>query len=375
MKGIFTSKKRWAAIIVLAGIASLVGWQRHQVAAWYYVRQLTNAYEENRENYANKVADLDESALPYVLDGLQSKDAIVCANLQYALVLMTKRWDVTDPRTQSLVERVSARFASFSYEGQDKILLLLTALLRQDGPKPLPPRLTKMVGEVLIEAERSNELRAASLLLAAELIDCVQPGQWAEVVRDMADRGLRDERSQARLSAVQLLLREPIRQSKELMERAVPLLRDPEATVRRAALVALASESEVVREEAFLPLLHDEDAQVQYLCEIALRKRKLTDDDIKLARMISDKNPVTRMRVLHYFHQMPELNLGEWLRQLSQDREPAVRAAAVRAAADFPQVDLTQRLREMAERDPSETVRQNARYYLQIRSPRASLDP
>ena len=374
MKAIFSSKKTWIAMVVLAGLATLANWQRHQVVAWYYVRQLTNAYEENREDYANKVADLEEAALPRVLDGLQSKDALVCANLQYALVLMTKRWGVTDPRAQSLVERLSTQFASFSSEGQDKTLLLLAGLLRQDGPRPLAPKLIKAVGEVLVEAERSNELRAACLLLAAELIDCVQPGQWAAVVRDMAERGLKDESSETRMAAVQLLLREPMRQSKELMEKAIPLLRDPEPGVRRAALLALASESDVVREEAFLPLLHDEDAQVQYLCEIALRKRKLTDDDIKLARMISDKNPVTRMRVLHYFHQMPELNLGAWLRQLSQDREPAVRAAAVRAAADFPQVDLTQRLREMAERDPSETVRQNARYYLQIRSPRASLD-
>ena len=374
MKAIFTNKKWWVAMLVLAGLATLAGWQRQQVVAWYYVRQLTNAYQENREDCANQVADLDESALPRVLAGLQSKDALVCANLQYALVLMTKRWGVTDPRAQSLVERLHTQFASFSSEGQEKILLLLTGILRQDGPKPLAPRLTKVVGEILIEAEGSNELRAASLLLAAELIDCVQPGQWADVVRDMAERGLKDERSETRLATMQLMLREPMRQNKDLMEKAIPLLRDPESCVRRAALVALASESEVVREEAFLPLLHDEDAQVQYLCEIALRKRKLTDDDIKLARMISDKNPVTRMRVLHYFHQMPELNLGEWLRQLSQDREPAVRAAAVRAAADYPQVDLTQRLREMAERDPSETVRQNARYYLQIRSPRAALD-
>jgi hypothetical protein len=34
---------------------------------------------------------------------------------------------------------------------------------------------------------------------------------------------------------------------------------------------------------------------------------------------------------------------------------------------------MTQRLREMAERDPSDAVRENARYYLQLRSPRTAL--
>jgi HEAT repeat protein len=137
--------------------------------------------------------------------------------------------------------------------------------------------------------------------------------------------------------------------------------------------LTLASETEVVREEAFLPLLHDDDLQVQYLSELALRKRGLKDDDLAMARLISDKNPLTRLRVLHYLARMPEINLREWLRQLSHDPEPAVRAAAVGATALYPHVDMTQRLREMAERDPSDAVRENARYYLQLRSPRTAL--
>ena len=93
-----------------------------------------------------------------------------------------------------------------------------------------------------------------------------------------------------------------------------------------------------------------------------------------MARMISHKKASVRMLVLHYFRHMPELNLGSWLRQLSTDPEPAVRAAAARAAADYPQIDFSQRLREMAERDPSESVRLNARFYLQQRSARVALD-
>ena len=95
----------------------------------------------------------------------------------------------------------------------------------------------------------------------------------------------------------------------------------------------------------------------------------MTDDDIKLGLIISDANPAIRLRVLQYLPQMPDLNLAEWLRQLSQDAAPAVRAAAVRAAAvraagESALVDLSQRLREMAEQDPSETVRMNAQHYL-----------
>ena len=367
-------KKTGIALLLLAGLAGVAWWQREPALAWYFVRQLTRASEEDREDCATRVASLDGAALPRLLEGLQNGDASACANLQYALVLMAKRWGPTDPRSLALAEALHSQFDAFSPSGQEQAVLLLTRLLQQDGPKPLPPRLTMAVSEILFKATKSNELRPAVLLLAAELVDCVQPGQWADVCRDLAEQGMKDEREATRVAAIQLLLRAPMRKDKELLEKAIPLLRDRETTVRRAALVALASENDLVREETLLPLLHDADDQVQYLCAMALRKRGLTDDDLQMARLISDKDPAMRLRVLHYFHRLPELNHVEWLRQLSLDPSPAVRAAAVRAIGENPQVDLADRLREMAERDSSETVRQNAQYYSRQRAPRVALD-
>lgn len=374
MKAIFTNKKMWLALLVFAGLAGVAWSQRGPILSWYYVRQLTYAYKDDRESWAKKVAELEEVAVPRLLEGLASPDAIVCANLQYPLLLMAKNWGLANPRGHALVERLYCQFDEFSPAGQEKVVLWLTCMLQEDGTKPLPPRLTKVVGEILIVAEKNSELRAASLLLAAELVDCVQPGQWVDVARAMAERGLKDQAVGSRVAALQLLLRVPMRKDKDLLERMIPFLRAAEPAVRKAAMLALASESDLVREESFLPLLHDDDAEVQYLCENVLRKRGLTDDDIELARMISAKNASTRLRVFYRLHRMPDLNLSEWLRQLSQDPSPAVRAAAVRAAGEHPHVDFSARLREMAAEDPSETVRQNAHYYLQHRARRAALD-
>jgi HEAT repeats len=368
MNAILTSRRIWLALIVIAGLAGVAYWQREPMLAWYYVRQLSLAYPENCEVHAKKVAELEEIALPRVFGELQNEDALICANMQYALMLMMKRWGVADPRSPALIERLQVEFAGFSLAGQEKVVVLLTGFLQQDGTKPLPPRLTKAVGEILMVAEQTTGLRGVALLLVAELIDCVPAGQWVDDCRAMAERGLTDERPGARIAAVQVLLRKSMRADKELVEKAISLLRDPDPNVRRAAIVSLASESEVVREEHFLPLLHDADPQVQYVSELALRKRGLQDEDIKLARLISHKNARVRLRVLHYLPHMPELNLSSWLRQLSNDTEPAVRAAAVRASADYPHVDFLQRLREMAERDPAESVRENARYYLSHRT-------
>jgi hypothetical protein len=367
-------KKTWLALLVLAGFAGLGWWQARPMLARYYVKQLACAPEENRTTCAERVAGLGDIAVPYLLDGLRHADAKACANLQYSFFLMVKKSGVAAPHAQQLVARISNQFDEFNPAGQETTIFLLTNMLQLDGPRPLPPRLTKVVGDLLLAAEKRAELRSACLLLAAELIVCVEPGQWVDACRAMAERGLQDSAAGPRVAALQLLMREPMRKDKELLEKTIPLLRDPDAAVRKAVLLVLAKESDLVREESFLPLLHDGDAEVQYLCEMALRKRGLRDDDIEIARMISDSSPATRMRVLYRLPRMPDANLVEWLRRLSLDPAPAVRAAAVRAAGENPHVDLSARLREMATADPSETVRQNAIYYLQHRTARVTVD-
>ncbi len=368
MNAIITSKKTWLTLLLLAGFAPFAYWQRTPVLTWYYVRELAVAYQENRDECARRVVSLDEAAVPRVLSGLHNPDALVCGNMTHALVLLGKRWGVTDPRSQRLLQCIHDQYSGYSPAGREKALLFLTRFLQQDGPRPLPLNMTKLVSDVLLQADKSDEVRAASLLLAAELVECVPPGQWVDVCREMAERGMRDKHAGTRIAAVQMLLRAPMRNERILYEKAITLLSDKEPAVRRAAVVALASASEFVREEALLARLHDEDIEVQYLCEIALAKRGLTSEEVEMARDISDKNPATRMRVLHRICRMPDLNLAAWLRQLSHDPVPAVRAAAVRAAGEHPQIDLTERLREIAEQDPSEAVRLNARYYLAQRA-------
>ena len=59
----------------------------------------------------------------------------------------------------------------------------------------------------------------------------------------------------------------------------------------------------------------------------------------------------------------PELDAAVWLRRLSHDPAPSVRAAAARAVYEWG-VDLTDRLEQMVRSDPSATVVAQARYYL-----------
>ena len=121
-------------------------------------------------------------------------------------MLMMKKWGVADRRSPALIERLQAQFAEFSLAGQEKVVVLLTGFLQQDGTKPLPPRLTKAISEILMVAEKTSGLRGVSLLLMAELIDSVPAGQWVDTCRAMAERGMVDERPGTRIAAVQLLM-------------------------------------------------------------------------------------------------------------------------------------------------------------------------
>jgi hypothetical protein len=150
----------------------------------------------------------------------------------------------------------------------------------------------------------------------------------------------------------------------------VPLLRDSRAEVRRAALLAVGLAEQVIADDDLLPLLHDADADVRRLCETALRGRGLPEAHLRLARLISAPGPEDRLQVLRHLQGTEDLDPGVWLRRLSQDPDAAVRFAAMAAASSDGQVDLSDRLREMRDRDPSPTVRQWAPYFLQRRGGR-----
>jgi HEAT repeat protein len=148
----------------------------------------------------------------------------------------------------------------------------------------------------------------------------------------------------------------------------VSSLRDPVPEVRRAAVLAVGIAEEAISKEEMLPLLQDPDAEVRRLCEKALRGRGLDDTYIKLARLISDQRPGSRLQVVHLLREAEDSvsGSGVWWQHLSEDPSPAVRAAAVRFAGMDPAgADFRERLLQMSREDPSPTVRQLALHYVQ----------
>jgi hypothetical protein len=358
------SKKLRIGLAILLILGGVAWWQRTPLLTWYYVRGLSEADEADREKWVSRVASLDAAAVPSLLACLYDPEDRVCANAGAALSCLAEGWGAVDPRADVLLEELRNRFNTWSVPGQKAALAVPAALLRSLQTKSPPASLTLTSAALLTAAEKNPELKPRILSLAGLLVDRVHPGQCLETCCKLADQGLTDSDPDTRVLAVQLTLHTAKRAGSNRLGKVVPLLRDPSASVRRAAVVALAQDRDAIADDDLLPLLHDADVEVQRLCETALRGRGLQETHILLGRLISDDRPAARLNVLQHLNGATDLEPGVWLRRLSQDPVPAVRAAAVRAALTQPRVDLRDRLRHMAESDPSPTVRQLAGHYL-----------
>jgi len=351
-------------LLVLAGIG---WWQRTPVLAWYYVRGLSGASEVDRETWVTRVTGLDSAAVPALLACLRRDNPQACANAQTVLVHLVARWGACDARALELADKMTESFPGLSGCGQQNALALAVVLFKGLTPSDRPPSTTLAAGRMLAAAAQGTEsgLHARALALAEVLVEGATPGPWRESLHGLVSTGLKNPDSDTRVRAVHLTLHESLREDSDLRAQVVPLLHDPEAPVRRAAVLGVGMAEQTVGEDELLPLLHDADADVCRLCEGALRGRGLREDHLKLARLISDPRPSARLEVVDYLLDITDLEPGAWLRRLSQDSSPAVRAAAVRAAAAQTQVDLSDRLREVAQNDSSPTVRQLAGHYYQ----------
>ena len=100
-----------------------------------------------------------------------------------------------------------------------------------------------------------------------------------------------------RVQAVRLTLHPPIAMRREV----VPLLADPDAEVRSAALVAAAMPGDgepIIADEDLFRWLHDPDESVRKVCRDALVSRDRTEAEIALGRRLTNPDPRERLMLL-----------------------------------------------------------------------------
>jgi hypothetical protein len=369
------SKKGLAAVTVLLTLAAVLWLKRTPLLTWYYLRGLAAASEAERDTWVRRVAGLDRAAVPGLLACLRRDDAGVCANARAALACLVENWGLEDARTFDLVRRLAETFPALSAPGK-RTTLDLEALMLAPGKDPPPPAAVEGAGRVFKATALGNDpsLHGPALALADALVDRDPPADVREAIAQLARAGLTSPDPDNRALAVSLTRARALGENKGLLERVVPLLRDPSAAVRRQAIRAVGLRDKLVSTEDLLPWLHDRDSEVRRWCVKALRGRGLSGLEIRLGKLISDRRPKERLKVFLFLRPAqdgePAVKApGDWVSRLYEDPEPAVKIAAARATCELRLVGLMDRLRELAQNDPSPTVRQAAEFYYRNRPP------
>ena len=142
---------------------------------------------------------------------------------------------------------------------------------------------------------------------------------------------------------------------------AVAYVDDPIADVRRQTISSFAQRGLILTEDMLLKHLHDEDAVVRDMANLVLKTRGLPQELIGLGGLMYSPRADQRVSVITLLKGRTDIDVVNWLIQLSKDPVETVRISALAALAAHDTPVVQKRLAEMARSDASEAVRQAAR--------------
>lgn len=353
-----------AAVAMAAACLFFLGIDR--AVAWWRVRQLLAAEPQSRAVVVDELAKHPASSCRQLAEILvEEDDSDRAAILGEALSQVGREaGGAADPAMAESLDLIVKGHRTCPAAGREQANLWAASMIERvpDGARPTPEFLSgshRLVELGRVSAEPAP--RAATLRLAVSLAKANLSEENLTRFRELARSGIADGDSQVQLAAISLATLPALR----MLDEVAHCLGSHSAEVRRGALLVLGPNPEVLNEDALLPLLHDTDPQNANLAQAALVARGLTNDQIRLGRLIADPNPTHRLEVLDHLEGPAQVDVAMWLKRLSHDTSPAVRSAAARAMAQAGGQDLAERLTQMAEGDPSPTVSRLARHFMQ----------
>jgi hypothetical protein len=349
--------------LVLIGMVTLAWLERATLLSWYNVYQLAHASDSNRETRAEEVGKLGDVAVSQLLDYLTRPDHAVCQNSRAGLQALMTHWGgLHDDHTTVLVGQLATSFSRFSASGQQHTLELVADWFRNE-PLAVPASGLLLASARLLSSSGTvteDQVQGAALDLCLVLMTHPQGSEILGPGRDLIRSCLQSTNASVRRRAILAALHPGM----DLLEFLTGLLNDPSPEVRQAVLLAVGPPNRVVSDETLLPALRDPDVEVRRLCEQALKSRGLSPEHLALAKLLGDPEPLQRLKILNHLRWSQDIDHGIWLRRLSHDPAPCVRAAAARMMSQQTSIDLTDRIDEMAQTDPSPTVGYLASVYL-----------
>lgn len=366
MNGVFL-RSRWTwlcVLIICVGTACYAWLERRWIEAHYHAYRAAQLRDpELREPHLHAIGTGGPMAWHALVRRLTSAQAGTRDGAVEATCALVGS-HLTTTQASEFGRLLVNEHATMSTVGQAAVLRVMHGMLMTCTPDTLD-HWVKVTGKALMETKPNVEVMQIQLEVALALAQHADPidTDWLPQWKALAESGLKDERPPVLVAAIRLAAVPGV----NALEAVRPHLGHRAKEVRGMALAALGSREELVPTDDLLGLLHDEDQEVAAICEQSLRSRGLTPDQLNLARQMTDPRAGVRAGVAAQVFEHAELDLQLWVNRLSRDKSPAVRASAIRAAANDDERRFAQRLHQMALEDPSPTVRQIAEYYLQNR--------
>ena len=334
-----TRRRTWllgsglVACVALVGAGVYAATHFTELRAAYAARQLRHAStDDDRAKAATTLANLGELGIRRLINFVRAGDEGQRNAAAGALHQLLDAMPNSDGAAIAIGLELRNAFPACDANGQRAILTVFPAVLAKMGSTP-------------------------------HVAEC----------RGVVAAGLKMADPASRVLAVRLAIHPEVRMRPDV----VPLLNAPEAEVRRAALVAVATttEGELIGDEELFRWLHDADEGVRKVCRDALVTRGRSDAEITLGGRLVAPDPRERLKLLlDLLYDDVLADPEPWLERLSRDPEPAVRAGAARVA-----IEVTARKRQtcpawvsrVAESDADATVRRVAAYFHRQATPRS----
>ncbi len=270
-----------------------------------------------------------------------------------------------------VVKGLRGGYLNFTPQGRALAVDAAEHVLRKFAIEPAPPAwietLTPFRDIVCTGlADRDVDVRASALASVGRIwgwypgrsmlpVEEEQLGEWKNAFQTQVALRLADPMPKCRAAAIACLGLVPI---DRLAEPAIKYVDDPSSGyVRNQVLVSFANRPSLLTEEMILKRLHDTEPGLPQVAEIVLKTRGLTQDQIVLGKLITSPKPELRASVIPLLKEHPDLDPVVWLLKLSQDTDELVRTKSVEAMTGRNVPEVLARLREMAAKDSSATVR------------------
>src|SRR6266700_7820241 len=154
--------------LLVVGLGLWLG--RSQLLAWYYVHQLSQAPDGDRETWIKRVSNLDDGAVPCLFKHLSQDDDRACDNVAMAIQELVARWGLDDPRTLALSAKLADAFPGMSPGGQERVLKMGQGWIASGNATS--EEILPSIGQLLVGASTINRpaVRGQALAFADALI-------------------------------------------------------------------------------------------------------------------------------------------------------------------------------------------------------------